>query len=143
MNAYQAEINAKQLIREGLIAAGCLDGVTLSNAQVSSATKPLIWLQRPSEKGGEKQTYVTFETVSTSESDANSRADNQVIAWSYEGNIDLFTTLALNNTTIISLLGNIVTELEKKGFNVTMDSDLYEYDTKIYHKPISINKEIY
>lgn len=141
MNSYTAETSGKQSIHNALVAAGCVDGITLKKSEIKTETDIIFWHQRPPVEGGEKKTYITYEVVMTPE-ETDRRADNKAAVFSFEASIDIWTRLRLNDKKIKTLIENIVEQLEIEEFIINMGPDIFENDTGISHKPIEISKEI-
>ena len=142
MNSYEAERQGKMAIYNALIAVDCKDGVKLTEEQIKDEQNPIFWLLHAPQSTGKKKTYITYYVIFCTESDNYERADNQVLAFSFEGSVDVFSKSTLSDRIIVALLDTLTEELENQGFNVEMGPDLYENETGTWHKPITISKEI-
>lgn len=143
MNSFEAQLTANNEIIEALTACGLVDGVTLMDKQISSEKRIIFWNLTPTQEAAKKQTYITYELWQTPESQNNTRADNQPVAFSFTGNIDIFTRERLTNAAIRKLIGDICETLQNNYYLVAAGPDIYESDTGISHKPIEISKEIF
>lgn len=81
---------------------------------------------------GTDKTYITFQSYLQQN---ESFADNEATSDSFYYQVNVWST---NDYT--SLVDNVLNALKNAGFRRTYITELYEVDTKIYHKVIRVTK---
>lgn len=75
---------------------------------------------------GEEDTYITFFCINEK---GEAFADDKEVCTRFNVQVDLWS-----KSNYIDTVNQIVELLENKGFKRTSSADLYEKDTRIYHK---------
>lgn len=102
--------------------------ITTIKSALSSLSVPVSFMRY----GGKETLYVTFFCYNRQ---GERYAENVEIATGYYVQIDIWSLVEDNET----LANQIETALKAVGFIGRTDADLYETDTKIYHKAIRMN----
>jgi hypothetical protein len=88
-------------------------------------------------RDGEVGNYVVYETIN---SDPNTRADDAVFIREFFAQIDVFSVNSFESKKLCEVLEKLESALTAKGFEVTMDAELYESDTRLYHAVFFVSK---
>lgn len=138
MTNIEARKRARKDIRQSLIDAGLVEGITLTDAQLAEETRTCYWhgVVR-NEKAKAKENYLTYYITAT---DAFSRADNQTFLREVTIAIDIFSKRSFDSDANMKLLEDIEKQFIKDGYEVEFADEFFESETSFFHYPITIYK---
>jgi hypothetical protein len=84
-------------------------------------------------RDGQVGNYIVYEVIST---DANTRADDSIIGREFYAQVDVFSVKSFESKSLQDTLAKLEEKLTAAGFEVTMDGEDYEPDTRLYHQVI-------
>jgi len=88
-------------------------------------------------RDGQIGNYLIYEVI---DSEPTYRADDAVISRDFFCQIDVFSVQSFESKQLSDFLGRLEEKLLEKGFEVQMQSEDYEPDTRLYHQIIYISK---
>lgn len=138
MDNSKARKNAKTELITALNSAGAVEGISLTPQQIQSETRPLFWhgVLR-NELAREKTSYITYSIPS---SDTRVRADDDTFLREVMIALDIYSKFSFDSEDSYTLLLKVETKLAEKGFEVEMNDEIYEEDTKLFHIPLTLYK---
>lgn len=88
-------------------------------------------------RDGKLGNYIIYEII---DSDVMYRADNKVIAREFKCQIDVFSIHSFESKEFKNLLEKLENKLIDNGFEVSLEHENYEHDTKLYSQVVIITK---
>lgn len=124
----------KQLIR---VFKDCrfIDALTL-NEQSKPKPDDFIFYYNKA-RDGKVGNYIIYEIIST---DAAYRSDDKTIGREQFVQVDVFSVKSFESKLMRDTLERLETKLTAAGFEVDMQGENYEPDTKLYHQVIYVTK---
>lgn len=83
--------------------------------------------------------YLIYEVI---DSEPTHRADDTVIGRDFFCQIDVFSTRSFESKQLSEFITKLEDKLTESGFEVNMESETYEPDTRLYHQILLIDKLI-
>lgn len=138
MNNTKARNSAKADLIKGLNMAGVVEGITLTPEQIQSETRTIMWhgVLR-NDLARNKPNYITYNISS---SEARVRADDTTYLREVMIAVDIYSKHSFDSKDNYTLLLKVETKLAEKGFEIEMNDEIYENDTKLFHIPLTIYK---
>ena len=138
MKNIDAKKQARIDIIETLASAGMMQGITLSDNDFAKSNTITFWhgVVRD-ERVRQKDAYITYHFPS---SDANTRADNQVMLRDVVVAVDLFSKRSFDSEQNYMLLEKLEMAFMQGGYEVEFGDEQYETDTKLFHYPMTLFK---
>jgi len=84
--------------------------------------------------------YIIYETIST---EPTRRADNVVIGREFFAQVDVFSVKSFESKIMQDTLAKLEEKLTAAGFEVEMQSEDYEPDTRLYHQVFYVSKQYF
>ena len=84
-------------------------------------------------RDGQVGNYIVYEVIST---DANTRADDSIIWREFFAQVDVFSVKSFESKSLQDTLAKLEEKLTAAGFEITIDGEDYEPDTRLYHQVI-------
>lgn len=81
--------------------------------------------------------YLIYEII---DSEPTHRADNIVIGRDFYAQIDVFSVQSFESKQLSNFIGLLENKLIEYGFEVEMQGEEYESDTRLYHQILLVNK---
>jgi hypothetical protein len=81
--------------------------------------------------------YSIYETIST---EATHRADDAVLCRDFFAQMDVFSVRSFESKLLSETITKLEEKLTEKGFEVTMEEEQFEPDTKLYHQILFVSK---
>ncbi|MDR0696758.1 MAG: hypothetical protein LBF68_04355 [Christensenellaceae bacterium] len=81
--------------------------------------------------------YVVYEVI---DSNPIQRADDAVLCRDFYAQIDVFSVRSFESKLLSETLTHLEEKLTEKGFEVTMEEEQFEPDTKLYHQILFVSK---
>ena len=88
-------------------------------------------------RDGKTGNYLIYEVI---DSEATHRADDAVISRDFFCQIDVFSVRSFESKQLQDFILRLEEKLLEKGFEVQMQSEDYEPDTRLYHQIFYISK---
>lgn len=129
-NAKSRRLGKKEL-RQVFKALRLKDGLT-ETAEDGEFT---YWYNKA--RDGRTGNYIIYEVV---DSDPAYRADDVVIARDFFCQIDIFSIRSFETKPLADLIDRLETKLCEQRFEVNMEDERYEPDTKLYHLILFVSK---
>ena len=138
MTNTQARTKARGEIRDALKAAGLLDGISITAAQLHNETRPCFWrgvVKDPVAR--QKDIYVTWHIPSSSTAE---RADDKTFLREITVAVDVFSKRSFESEANHKMLERLEDAFSTAGFEAEFSDELYESDTQLYHYPLTFYK---
>jgi|GEM_PF-2218972 len=138
MTNILARKRAREDARTALKAAGLLDGISVTAAQLHNESRPCFWrgvVKDPIAR--QKDIYVTWHIPSST---AAERADDKAFLREITIAIDVFSKRSFESEANHKMLERLETVFDKAGFEVEFADELYEADTQLFHYPLTLYK---
>jgi hypothetical protein len=102
----------------------------LDNIKIAGAKIPVAYMRYT----GKSETYITWQSLGENPAVVG---DYENVTNIYEVDVDIYS-----NGNYLELMEVVKTRMKSNGFLWLTDSpDMYEVDTKLYHKTLSFEKE--
>jgi hypothetical protein len=88
-------------------------------------------------RDGRVGNYIVYEVI---DSDVLHRADDAVLCRDFYAQIDVFSVRSFESKLLFDTLTHLEEKLTEKGFEVDMQTEDYEPDTKLYHQILFVSK---
>lgn len=89
------------------------------------------------ERDGQRGSYLIYEVI---DSDPVYRADDKVYGRDFFCQIDIFSIRGYETKQLSEFVGRLEDKLTDYGFEVQMQGESYEPDTRLYHQLIYVSK---
>ena len=89
------------------------------------------------ERDGQRGNYLVYEVI---DSDPVYRADDKVVGRDFFCQIDVFSIRGYETKQFSEFIGKFEDKLTDYGFEVDMQGENYEPDTRLYHQLIYVSK---
>ena len=138
MTNLQARTKARSEVKDALKAAGLLDGISITAAQLHNESRPCFWrgvVKDPVAR--QKDIYVTWHIPSST---AAERADDKTFLREITIAVDVFSKRSFESEANHKMLEKLETAFDTAGFEVEFADELYEADTQLFHYPLTLYK---
>jgi len=138
MKNIDARTKARGEIKDALKAAGLLDGISITAAQLQNETRPCFWRGVVRDAAArQKDIYATWHIPSSS---AAERADDKAFLREITIAVDVFSKRSFESEANHKILERLEVAFDTAGFEVEFADEIFEKDTQLFHYPLTLYK---
>lgn len=125
----------KRELRHVFKACKFKDALTLNEQEAPSPDDFIYYCNKA--RDGQIGNYIVYEVIA---SDSTRRADDKVIGREFYAQIDVFSISSFESKLLTETLAKLEEKLTEAGFEIDMQGEDYEPDTRLYHQALFVSK---
>lgn len=116
-----------------------VDGLTMGTEESTAGADDFVYYYNKA-RDGQLGNYIIYEVIA---SDPTRRADDKVIGREFYAQVDVFSTRSFESKFLTDTLVKLEERLTEAGFEIEMQGEDYESDTRLYHQVYFIAKQYF